>query len=203
MIKQTHAWQHSDIHDWRHSTVDGRRLTDVANEFVRGVRLVLAEFARRRAGNTAPPRPRGAQRPPSLEDFIDRHVRPDRQLTLRLALSLRGQAEVHTVPPYRGAWLRENSTAPTAGPITSGGHRTKLHLHDLRQAWRGYQAELSAGEDGDCLRSYLHCCRKLRTASPEPRAGTAIGAGSPSKTILISFCALAIMDINLTDQMNV
>jgi hypothetical protein len=68
---------------------------------------------------------------------------------------------------------------------------------------RGYQAELSAGEDGDCLRSYLHCCRKLRTASPEPRAGTAIGAGSPSKTILISFCALAIMDINLTDQMNV
>ena len=68
---------------------------------------------------------------------------------------------------------------------------------------RGYQAELSAGEDGDCLRSYLHCCRKLRTASPEPRAGTAMGVGSPSKTILISFCALAIMDINLTDQMNV
>ena len=79
----------------------------------------------------------------------------------------------------------------------------KLHLHQVRQAWRGYQAELSAGEDGDCLRSYLHCCRKLRTASPEPRAGTAIGAGSPSKTILISFCALAIIDINLTDQMDV
>jgi hypothetical protein len=30
-----------------------------------------------------------------------------------------------------------------------------------------------------------------------------MGVGSPSKTILISFCALAIMDINLTDQMNV
>ena len=74
---------------------------------------------------------------------------------------------------------------------------------DAVDAPRGYQAELSAGEAGDCLRSYLHCCRKLRTASPEPRAGTAIGAGSPSKTILISFCALPIMDINLTDPMNV
>ena len=40
---------------------------------------------------------------------------------------------------------------------------------------RGYQAELSAGEDGDCLRSYLHCCRKLRTASAEPRAGNRYG----------------------------
>jgi hypothetical protein len=83
--------------------------------------------------------------------------------------------------------------------------RADLALFERRQmgavdAPRGYQAELSAGEDGDCLRSYLHCCRKLRTASPEPRAGIAMGVGSPSKTNLISFCALAIMDINLTDK---
>jgi hypothetical protein len=68
---------------------------------------------------------------------------------------------------------------------------------------RGYQAELSTGEEGDRLRSYLHCCRKLRTASAEPRAGNRYGGWIAVEDHFDLLLRLAIMDINLTDQMNV
>jgi hypothetical protein len=67
------------------------------------------------------------------------------------------------------------STVPVLGDQPLQSHqagvaeqvRADLALFERRQmdavdTARGYQAELSAGEDGDCLRSYLHCCRKLR-----------------------------------------